>query len=96
MDILRAIIFRLKLLWHALKPRSQAAIRTAGQTIVSGFLAMALALIAAVSTSLSGIQAIDLAQVASIAAVGFVLTILGALSGLISFLMNRNSGVHYK
>jgi TRAP-type C4-dicarboxylate transport system permease small subunit len=90
------LIFRIKILWHVLKPRTQAALKTAAQTMISGFLAMVLALTAALSTSLSGLQPIDLVQAASIAAVGFMLTVLGALSGFVSFLMNRNSGIHYK
>jgi hypothetical protein len=90
------IIFQLKMLWHVFTPRTQAALKTAFQTVVSGSLAMALALIAALSASLSGLQPVDLVQAASIAAAGFMLTVLGALSGFVSYLMNRNSGVHYK
>jgi len=92
---MKNIISNLKGYWSIVSPRTKAALRTAQQTIVAGFAFMVLALLAALSTALDG-GAVDLVQATSIAARAFGITVLGALSGLVSYWRNRNSGIHYR
>ena len=84
----------LRRIWAGLSNRWKATLRTAWQSIVGAFLVGLLALLASMTDLLGGGD-VDLVEEASNAARLFGIAALGALSGVVAFVMNRNDAPEY-
>ena len=80
--------------WAGLSDRWKATLRTAWQSIVGAFLVGLLALLASMTDLLGGGD-VDLVEEASNAARLFGIAALGALSGVVAFVMNRSDPPSY-
>ena len=81
-------------IWNGLSNQWKATIRTGWQSVVGAFLVGLLALLGSVTNLVNGGD-VDLWQEASNAARLFALASLGALSGVVAFVMNRNDPPQY-
>jgi Na+-translocating ferredoxin:NAD+ oxidoreductase RnfE subunit len=94
-NYITAIRNNIRLGWAMLSARTQAALKTAWQTIVAGFGIMCLTLLDSVADLIGG-DSIDLVEASSVAFRAFALVSVSALSGLVSYWNNRKSGISYR